>query len=174
MIVNKSFFYWIYIIPRNWKFPIAYQGKLLSKEEYQKYWGKWVILDTKEELDNLAKKLDPYVEDRTIQGIKYSRTPEEVFGIDECVMCVFCDDRERDQVWEILAQAGVKIKAWVYDREVFDMWGQGGVLIEKWLESHGIKGSEAEKIRQQTKNNFEKWLATIGKEEKNPWSFELM
>ena len=174
MLVNKSFFYWIYVIPKNWKFPIAYKGKLLSKEEYHEHWGKWVILDSKEKLDKLAEKLNQYVENRTIQGIKYSKSPEDVFGLDECVMCVFCDERERDEVWEILAKAGVKIKAWVYDREVFDMWSPGGALIEKWLESHGIKGEEADKIRQKTKKNFEKWLLTIGKENKNLWSFEMM
>ena len=174
MIVNKSFFYWKYVIPRNWKFPIAFKGKQLTQKEYQDHWGKWVILDSIEKLDLLAKKLDPFVEDRSIQGIKYSRSPEEVFGLNECVMCVFCDDREKDEVWKILAEAGVRLKAWVYDREVFDMWRPGGLLIEKWLESHGISGCESEKIRQKTKLNFEKWLATIGKEGRNPWSFELI
>ena len=174
MIVNKSFFYWIYVIPRNWKFPIAYKGKLLSKEEYQEYWGKWVILDKREALDALAKSLDSYVEDRTIQGIKYSRSPEEIFGINECVMCVFCDDREKEDVWKILKQEGVKIKAWVYDREVFDMWSPGGALIEKWLTAHDITGKEADGIREKTKLNFEKWLSTIGKDGQNPWSFEMM
>ncbi len=174
MIVNKAFFYWIYVIPRNWKFPIAYKGELLSPEEYKKHWGKWVILDTRETLDLLAKKLDPYVEDRSIQGIKYSRSPEEIFGINESVMCVFCDNREREDVWEILKQAGVKIKAWVYDREVFDMWGPGGALIEKWLKAHNITGKEADEIMEKTKQNFEKWLLNIGKKGQNPWSFEMM
>ena len=174
MLVNKPFLYWKYVIPRNWKFPIAYKGKILTKEEYNEHWGKWVILDTIEELDKLAKELDPYVEDRSIQGIKYSRSPEDVFGIDECVMCIFCDDREKEDVWRIFSKYGVKVKAWVYDREVIDMWSQGGILIEKWLEAHGIKGDEAEKIRAQTKKNYDKWVSTIGNNNKNLWSFEMI
>jgi len=174
MIVDKSFFYWRYVIPKNWKFPIAYKGKILSKEEYREHWGKWVIMGTREELDDYALKLDSYVEDRTIHGIKYTKESEAIFGFQECVMCVFCDDREKEDVWKVLSGAGVKIKAWVYDREVFEMWSPGGKLIEQWLASHNIKGVEAEKIRLQTKDNFEKWLDTIGKEGNTPWSFEMI
>lgn len=174
MIVNKPFLYWKYVIPRNWKFPIAYKGKVLSKKEYNEHWGKWIILDTISALDTLAKKLDPYVEDRNIQGVKYSKSPEDIFGIDECVMCIFCDDREKKDVWAILSNAGVKIKAWVYDREVIDMWSPGGILMEKWIEAHGIKGEAAEKIRIQTKKNYEKWISTIGHDKAGPWSFEMI
>ena len=174
MIVDKSFFYWRYVIPKNWKFPIAYKGKILSKEEYREHWGKWVIMGTRKELDDYALKLDSYVEDRTIQGIKYTKEAEAIFGLCECVMCVFCDDRERKDVWKVLSGAGVKIKVWVYDREVFEMWSPGGELIEQWLASHNIKGDEAERIRLQTKDDFEKWLDTIGKKGNTPWSFEMI
>ena len=174
MILDMPAYHWIYVVPSTCRFPIAYQGELLTKEEYEEHWGKWVIMDARQQLDELAAKLDPHIESRAIQSIKYTRSPEKVFGLDECVMCVFCDDREKDAVWDILASAGVKIRAWVYDREVFEMWKPGGVLIEQWLTSHGIEGEEAEKIREQTRENFEKWLSTIGEKGNGPWSFELI
>ncbi|MDI6775967.1 MAG: hypothetical protein QMD03_01805 [Syntrophales bacterium] len=52
MIVDKPYYNWIYVIPPDWYFPIAYQGNMLTQEEYLEHWGKWVILGEREKLDN--------------------------------------------------------------------------------------------------------------------------
>ena len=175
MIFDKPGFYWISVVPSNWDSPIAYKGKELTKEEYLDHWGKWVLMDEREKLDELAAKLDPYVESGAIQSIKYSRSPEHIFDIDSCVMCVFCDDRDREEVWQILSSLGVTLKAWVYDRQVIEMWQPGGMMMEKWLSHFGVEGEEAEEIRHATKEKYEKWLSYIGDEEaEGPWSFELI
>jgi hypothetical protein len=177
MIVNKPYLYWIYVMPSasSKGEPFTYKGQQLTKEEYLEHWGKWVIMDEREQLDELARKLEPYVESRAIYTIKYTRSPEHIFDIDTCVMCVFCDDREKEEVWQILSSLGVTLKAWVYDREVIEMWQPGGVMMEQWIKHFGIEGEEAEEIRKSTQQKYEKWLSYIGDEKaKGPWSFELM
>lgn len=178
MILDKPYLYWIYVIPNkrsSRNSPFTYKGKPLSKQEYLDYWGKWVIMDEKEKLNQLARQLEPHVESRAIYTIKYTRVPERIFDIDSCVMCVFCDAREREEVWQILSGVGVNIKAWIYDREVIEMWRSGGVMLEQWLSHFGVKGKEAEEIRISTQEKLEKWLANIEDEAATgPWSFELI
>jgi len=175
MIVDKSYYNWIYVIPSDWYFPIAYKGKMLKKEEYLEHWGKWVIFESRENLDKLADRLDPYVEERTIQSIKYDRLPQKDFGLEECAMLTFCDERDRDEVWKVISSFGVTLKAWVYEKETIEMWMPGGALIEKWIEIYGLEGKEADELREETVKRYEKWLSDMGKEgKKNRWSFEQM
>jgi len=175
MIVDKPYYNWIYVIPSDWYFPIAYKGNMLTQEEYLEHWGKWIILGERETLDELAAKLDPYVEKRAIQSIKYDRSPQKIFELAECAMLVFCDDRERDEVWEILSRVGVTLKSWVYERETIEMWMPGGLLIENWIKAHGLESREAEEVREETKKRYEKWLSSIGREgTRGVWSFEQM
>jgi hypothetical protein len=177
MIIDKPLYYWIYIVPSYPKFPLACMGFPPSKEEYLEHFGKWTIMEDKQRLDELAIHLDPYVECRAIYSIKYTRAPESAFGIDQCVMCVACDDRDRDDIWEILARYGVTLKMFVHDKQVIEMWQPDGVMLEKWLEAYKIDphSKEAEEIRQNTHENFAKWLRLIdSKDEKPPWTFELI
>lgn len=175
MIMDKPGLYWVYVLPSNTNFPLACRGIPSSKEEYLEHFGKWVIMGEKEELDKLARKLEPYMESRAIYSIKYTREPEHMFGLDSCVMCVFCDDREKEDIWEILAGVGVTLKAFVYDRQVIEMWQPGGLLMEKWIESFNIdpQSKEAEEIRNTTQENYDKWLASID-DGNAPWTFELI
>jgi hypothetical protein len=69
-------------------------------------------------------------------------------------MCVFCDDREREEVWQILSRLGVKVKAWVYDREVMEKWQPGGLNLERWLTAHGVADEEAERIREDARQKY--------------------
>jgi len=177
MIVNKSFYQWIYVIPANWKFPIAYQGKQLNKKEYLEYWGKWIVMDDREKLDELGTRLDPYVEDRSISSIKYNRDPEPYLDLDVCVMCIFCDSREREQVWKILSKAGVTLKAWVYERQTIEMWMPGGMLIENWIDYYKLGPEEGEKVRNETRQMYEKWLSQFDegdKRQRGAWNLERM
>jgi hypothetical protein len=137
---------------------LRYKGRRLTNKEYLEHWGKWIALDTPEKVEKWAEELDPYVEQGLIPCCKYDRTPLKELGLrEECVLCVYCDDRERDEVLQILTKLGITPRAgraWVYEREVIEKWSPGGVLMEKWLEAYGVKGEEAEKIREDARRRF--------------------
>ena len=125
----------------------VYQGHELTNGEIIKYWGKWIVMGEKSWLDELAQKLDPYVEDKKIPCIKYDRQPPANLGVNECVFMVYCDLRERDTVWEILKSHGVKLKAWVTEKETMEMWMPGKPLLERWMDSRNFDDANKELIR---------------------------
>lgn len=129
----------------------VYKGCELTNGEVIEYWGKWIVMGDKPWLDDLAQKLDPYVEEKKIPCIKYDRTPSVNLGIEECVFMVYCDRRERDEVWDILTQFGVKLKAWVTERETMEMWMPGQRLLERWLERNNFDEASKNAIREDAK-----------------------
>jgi len=135
---------------------IAYNGRRLTNKEYLEHWGKWVFFGEREELDELAKKLDPYVENNEIPCIKYDRAPQKWFELEQCVMCVYCDDRQRHEVAKILSRFGIKAKGWSYDREVIQKWLPGGLHMERWIKNHNVSEEEAEKIREESRQKYKK------------------
>lgn len=135
---------------------IAYDGWRLTNREYLEHWGKWIFFGEKEELDEMARKLDPFVENGQIPCIKYDRAPQRWFDLEQCVMCVYCDDRQRDEVFQILSRFGVKEQAWVYDQEVIQKWMPGGLFLESWLKYHNVTEEEAEKIREDARKRFQR------------------
>ena len=135
---------------------IAYNGRRLTNKEYLEHWGKWFFFGEKEELDELARKLEPCVENHQIPCIKYDRSPQKWFELEQCVMCVYCDDRQRNEVWQILSQFGVKTKAWAYDREVIEKWLPGGLHMERWIKSQNLSEKDAEEIREDSRQRHKK------------------
>ncbi len=133
---------------------IAYKGKPLTNKEYLDYWGKWLVLGSKEMHDKLARRLDPYVEEGLISCFKYDRRPLKHLGMEECIMCVYCDERNSDSVWNILERQGIKLKAWVNDRDTIEMWLPGGRLLENWIKSENLSEKEAEKVRTDSRKRF--------------------
>jgi hypothetical protein len=133
---------------------INFKGKPLTNKEYLQYWGKFVFFGAAAELDVLAKKLDPYVEEKIIPCIKYDRMPVAALGLKECVMCVYCDNRQKDEVWKVLNEHGVRIKAWVFERETVEKWSSGGVNLEKWIAAHGLNEQDAEEVRESARQKF--------------------
>ncbi|MDY6844060.1 MAG: hypothetical protein SVW57_08230 [Thermodesulfobacteriota bacterium] len=133
---------------------IRYEGKPVKNKEYLEHWGKWIVLAERKKLDELAQKLDPHVEQGIIPCIKYDRIPPTHLGINECVMCIFCDGREKDEVWKILSDLGAEQKAWIYERETIEMWSPGGRLLENWIAREGMSEEEAEEIREEAKQRF--------------------
>ena len=122
-------------------------GKAMTNGEVLQYWGKWVVLGERPWLDDLAAKLDPFVENDKIPVIKYDRLPSANLGIEECVMMVYCDQRERDGVWRILDRFGVKLKAWVSEKETMELWLPGGMLLERWIQSKNFDETARETAR---------------------------
>lgn len=151
MIIDDQESYFIFIYhPKifSGKTYTVYQGKELTNSEVLQYWGKWIILGKREMLDDLAQKLNPYVEEEKIPCIKYDRDPPANLGLGECVMMVYCDKRQSEDVWQILKEHGIKLKAWVSERETMEMWMPGGPLLEMWIESMNFDEATIEAIRE--------------------------
>lgn len=98
--------------------------------------------------------MEPLVEKREIPGVKYDRERIEEFQLGECVMCVYCDARQREEVWKHLAEMGVAKKAWVYEKETMERWLPGGHLLEKWIKGQNFDEAEARKIREGATEKF--------------------
>lgn len=128
MIVD-NWNYWIYIVPKNNatvkdRSLLDAQKKLVKDPEYRDHFGKWLIYAKWRHLNTLAKHLDPHINAGEIPYAKYSRS---LLG-DSDVMCVYCDDRKREQVFKILQQYGVTRKVWKYDRQTVEDWQPRGRL----------------------------------------------
>lgn len=160
MIINKPGSHFIFILHSdcvNYRYNyINYNGKELTSKEYLEHWGKWVFTGSIEELEGLAKKIDSYVEKKIIPGAKYDQKIIPEFKIGECVMCIYCDVRQREEVWKALESLGVQDKAWVFERETMARWHPGGHLLETWIKNRGLNPEEAEKVRQDAKEKFRK------------------
>jgi hypothetical protein len=158
MIVDQPQSHFIFIHHKEsvygYRNSITYKGKPLTNKEYLAYWGKWVIMGRREEFDELAKKLDPCVENGAISCVKYDRVKLEHLGFKEHVMCVYCDKREREEVWQILYGLGARLKAWFYDKETIEMWSPGGRLLENWIAAQSLTPHEAEAVRDDSRKRF--------------------
>ena len=71
-------------------------------------------------------------------------------------MCIYCDERQREEVWKILSSIGVEDRAWVFERETVERWLPGGYLLEKWIKSKGLDLEKAEKVRENSRDKFKK------------------
>jgi len=132
----------------------VYNGKDLTNGEILQYWGKWIVLGERSWLDEMARKLDMYVEEESVPCVKYDRTPSVNLGVEECVMMVYCDKRQREDVWKILQQLGVKFKAWVSERETMEMWVPGARLFEQWIASQDFDEVTIEAIREDARQSL--------------------
>lgn len=158
MILDNPDRFWVYILPSTPRCLPSYGGKALTREEFLRYWGKWVIFDDKERFDQTARDLDLAVEMRIIYMVKYTRESTPVFGFNKPLMCVFCDEREREEVKETLFLTGLKPKNWMYERDMFQKWGPGGEFFERWLASQDFGEQEKKILRQDIRRQQEAWL----------------
>ena len=160
MIVDRPGSHFIFIVSRdhvnNGYNYIRYDGSPLTNREYLQYWGKWVFFGEQSELARLAKEIDPFVEKQMIPAAKYDREVIDEFELGECVMCVYCDYRQREAVWDILAGIGVVDKMWVFEKETMERWLPGGHLLEKWIKGRNLDEAQADKVREDAKRTFEK------------------
>lgn len=178
MIVDWLDFQWIYILHSNPNLP--YRGKYdfpKTKEECLEHWGKWVIFGQRQYLDELALQLDPYVEDRYIWDSKYLRQALTWMGYDLPAMCVYCDDREKEEIGQILSSLGVTDKRWVYERETIAEWQPGGKFFERMIAHRELSPEESEKVKEKFQQYNEEYLSQIfgeGNKDPNIWNFEQM
>ena len=163
MIVDRPGSHFIFIVSRDHVYHgynyIRYEGKPLTNKEYLQYWGKWVFFGNADTLSDFARKMDPLVEDKVIPAAKYDREVIDAFEIGECVMCIYCDFRQREEVWQALASIGVADKMWVFEKETMERWLPGGHLLEKWIEGKDMTPEQADTVRADAKRTFEKMFA---------------
>jgi hypothetical protein len=117
---------WVWVLPSKSRLARG------EKSDYLLHYGKWLIFTRRREyLEELAKKLDPYVEEGKIDSAKYCREPAP--WAKKMVMCVYCDDRKRDEVRKILHELGVDTRnmRWKYERQTLQDWAPGGRLYRK-------------------------------------------
>ena len=160
MIVDRPSSHFIFVVPWDHIYMhynyINYKGKQLTNKEYLEHWGKWIIIGARDKLEEIAKKLDPFIESKAIPAAKFDRAIIPEFHLQACVMCVYCDVRQRDEIWEILSQLGIEDRLWVFERETMERWLPGGHLLEKWIAGKGLSTEEAEKVRENSKERFRK------------------
>ena len=84
MIQDKPNRTWIYVTPSSPEISFPnYQGRRITREEYIEHWGKWVIVDDKERLDEWAEDLDMAVEEGLIYMIKYLRSAPQIIDLNK-------------------------------------------------------------------------------------------
>lgn len=174
MIVDDPNEFWVFLFPTrpdkkgHYIAPIAFRGREHTTHEYLLHWGKWVIRDEHEGIMELASKLDPYVERRDIHVCKFTRTPFNPEERRTAVMCVYCDDRERDRIAAIVKKLGWDTSHWLYERDLVKKWLPGGEQHERMLERRRQEGKdptkEADAIRRELLGAFGRDLATVDKE----------
>ena len=136
MIVNDSNEYWVWLIRSSSLRGIYYCPK--NEREYIEHWGKWLVFDSAAAIRSVAEELDLHVDRGEIDSAKFNREPSDI-GRGDGVMCVYCDDRDRERVWNILRLLGLSKRIWKYDRQTHDDWGPGGRL-RKRASKGGIQG----------------------------------
>lgn len=158
MIVDRPGSHFIFVVP----FDHVYRGYSyiqlnnvpLTNKQYLANWGKWLVFGRREEMEELAKKLDPFVEARKIPAVKYDRELITEFQLNRCVMCVYCHNDLREEVWAVLASLGVKDKAWMFERETVEKWLPGGVNLERWIQGRNLDAAQAESVRRAAEEKF--------------------
>jgi hypothetical protein len=158
MIIERASSHFVFIVPaahvRERYNYIRYKDKPLTNKEYLDSWGKWLVFGHREELDSLAAKLDPFVEAQQVPGAKLDRKRIDEFGLDRCVMCVYCHFEDRNAVWNILESLGVVDKAWMFERETLENWLPGGVNLERWIVGRGLDERAAQAVRDDAEAYF--------------------
>ena len=95
--------------------------------------GKWLIFDKLENLDYLFHKLNPFIENGKLSHIKFThRALDDPFKDKTPVMCIYADDNNKEEVWNILSKLGVNKKIWKYDAQTYKDWKNGGRLDKEW------------------------------------------
>jgi len=119
---------WIRILPSSRPpFKRVYQ----TDEEYFEHYGKWMTFRRDPNIfDELARKIEPYIERGEIDLAKYNRKPS-LPCYDTVVMFVYCDDRDKEEVRKILNKFGVTGWRWKYEWKTYVDWLPGGRLYEK-------------------------------------------
>lgn len=145
VIVDEPQSPWIFVLPSDKK---KIREKWPTKKDFIVRGGKWLVFGRERpKLDELAKKLEPYVESGKIPAVKYLREPSSL-GRGRMVMCVYCDEKEKEEIWKILEGLGIKQRIWKPNIQTVKDWLPGGRLYEK-IRKRGENKPEARKMKRE-------------------------
>jgi hypothetical protein len=158
MIVDRPGSHFIFVVPfdhvhRGYNY-INLNGIPLTNKEYLECWGKWLVFGQRDEMEELARKLDLFVENRKVPAVKYDRKLITEFQLNRCVMCVYCHTESREDVWTVLSSLNLKDKAWMFERETMEKWLPGGVNLEKWISGRNLGSQQAKLVRKSAQEKF--------------------
>ena len=120
------------------EYPWIYYADDLTEDVFMEHWGKYLIYGPASRLEDLAKPLGMLVFAGFIDQIKYNQASSMV-GKPDCLMCVYCDDRDQERVREILTTIGIQSAPWKYESQTHNDWKPGGRLQRLWEKKHGIE-----------------------------------
>ena len=120
--------YWMWI-ERKHDVGGIYYYDYLEYDEYLIHYGKFCIFGAATFLGSLAESLREYVICGVVPELKYNRVPSG--GETNCVMCVYCDDRNKVSVRRVLESVGVFEPVWKYERDTLDDWQPRGRLFNR-------------------------------------------
>lgn len=95
---------------------------------------KWVITGDKHYIQDLAFRIDAFVEEGNIDAAKFTKkdpATDPLPHVKDYAMCVYSDDRIRDRTAAVLHSLGITELRWVYDRESIEDWSPGGKLADE-------------------------------------------
>ena len=171
MINTDPRFLWVYVRPSNPSLLYHRKYGLPKTKEDLQHWGKWVIFGQMAELEELIWELDSYVEKGKIHSVKYFRQPPPELGIEQPVMGVYCDDRDRERVWEILSNLGVTEKQWIYDKDIVEEYLKRITAVGK------LSPERIQKLKEKLPQHIERWDShLVGETDEGPqvWNFEQL
>lgn len=87
--------------------------------------GKWIIRGTKEEIEEIAKRLEPLIESGDIEAAKYTKKDpahDPYPDIKTYALCVYCREKERARVKVALCGLGANAGAmeWKYNIQTLE------------------------------------------------------
>ena len=126
--------YWFWYSHQDSIAGIYYEDNM-DADEYIEHWGKWHFSGSHSYLKSIASLLKPYIDIGIIPAMKYNAEPGD--GFISCRMCVYCDDRNKEHVRQILSSVGVNNAVWKYDKETFADYSPTGRLFRKAV-VHGV------------------------------------
>lgn len=98
---------WVLILPSKRK-----KSNRNGLDDYVLHWGKFVVLGDQSDIEELAQEVNWFVESGRVPRAKYGPIPDGKYAL-----LLYCDDRDKDDVEEVLAELGVEKYFWKYERE---------------------------------------------------------
>jgi hypothetical protein len=92
-----------------WTWLLPDRPRAFDRTEWVRSGGKWIVFDSREEIEKLAEKLEPPIDSGEIESAKY-------WNGDPSAINVYSLDRDRGRVRSILKEAGARyVLVWEYD-----------------------------------------------------------
>lgn len=125
-----------------WTWFLPDEPKEISRADWMKNGGKWIIFDREDRITALAGALQPYIDAGKIVGAK-------CWNGDPSALNVYCLDRDREKTRLILDRLGARrSRVWEYDfawkknlRKPFDFTYSWSLKFMTILRSYGMLGT---------------------------------